>query len=331
MKTVVQRPAGGGPADKEEEAQKAAAAGLRIDEPKPDEPPFELETALAKIIGMEPLKQNIRDLGHQIRLDMRRGVGDEKQPLHMVFTGNPGTGKTSMARVMARLLHSVGYSKAPRLVEVQRADLVAEYVGQTAVKTKRVIKAAKGGVLFVDEAYRLCSTSGKDFGQEAIEELMSVMTDTDITIILAGYPAEMQDFIETNPGLFRRIRHTFHFPDYSPQELSAILLKYVDKRKFQAEPRISSPAQLGSILEHYTTPMQRQRMNGGIVEHIFEGAKRALDRTIAPDDPNPSIVLKAEHIVAGCKAVPPPPPSKGNPSSRRMQDGRVTDAQVAVA
>lgn len=321
---------GGEKLDKEAEAQKAAVAGLRIDEPKPGDPPFNLERELDKVVGMRELKTNIQELGHQIKLDIRRGV-DEKQPLHMVFTGNPGTGKTSMARIMARMLHSVGYSESPRLVEVQRADLVAEYVGQTAVKTKRVIKAAKGGVLFVDEAYRLCSSSGKDFGQEAIEELMSVMTDTDITIILAGYPSEMRDFIETNPGLFRRIRYTFSFPDYSPYELADILMKYtVEKRKFRIDQSCASPELLGQMMSQFTTPLQRARMNGGIVEHIFEGAKKALDRSISVHDSNPSIVLLREHIMEGMRSVKePPPPNKGGGHSKRM--GNDGDLPVAYA
>lgn len=308
LKSLVQRP--GGRADREEEEMKALMAALRIDNPGEDSPPFDLEAELESIVGMAELKEAVRDLQHQIRLDMRRGVLESKSPLHMIFTGNPGTGKTSVARLMAKMLHHIGYLETPRLVEVQRADLVAEYVGQTAIKTKRVIRAARGGVLFVDEAYRLCNTTGKDFGPEAIEELMAVMTDSDIVVILAGYPSEMQDFVETNPGLFRRIRCVFHFPDYDCKDLAEIFMKYVEKRKFDIERGVKNVEAMSKLFEMHTTPEQRARMNAGIVEHIFEGAKKALDRSIHPDDPNPSVTLCKSHIIDGMRGVKTPPPPR---------------------
>jgi hypothetical protein len=335
---------GNGTAGGEKETKKDKEdATFRIDEPGPDEPPFDLERELAQIVGLDGVKAEIRALAKELTLDARRakmsqgqggntspatatptGSTREKEkevqlpsrPLHMVFKGNPGTGKTSVARLLARMLHSIGYLPRPRMVETQRADLVAEYVGQTAVKTKKAVTAAKGGVLFVDEAYRLSRSTTHDFGVEAIEELMAAMGGSQCVLVLAGYPALMDGFIECNPGLFRRVRKTFTFPDYTPQELGDILRVYVEKHNFRLGTSLAAPGVLARLIYQNTTPTQRARLNGGLAEFIFDGAKRALDSELSENDPEPSVVLEARHIVAGCQAAPtPPPPSNGSATS----------------
>ena len=142
------------------------------------------------------------------------------QAPHLVFKGSPGTGKTHAARLIANLLRELGYVQGS-LVEVQRADLVAGYVGQTALKTRRVINRAKGGVLFVDEAYSLVEGDGgksSDFGREAVQELMRDLTSGDPVVILAGYPSEMEGFLRVNPGLGRRFQVRFDFKDYDASD-----------------------------------------------------------------------------------------------------------------
>lgn len=258
---------------------------------------FDLDESLSSIIGLGKLKKDIKALAHSIQLDHLRGL-PEQLPLHMIFRGNPGTGKTSIARLMAQFLKAVGYLPTDNLIEVQRSDLVAEYVGQTAIKTKAVISKARGGVLFVDEAYRLSSSEGKDFGPEAVEELMSVMNDRDLVIILAGYPPHMEQFVKLNPGIPRRIRYTFDFADYSPSELAEITLRYITKRGFQAEGE-----NLPEYIRNFIPPETLRRANGGVAEYIFRGAKRSLDDRTPPGTKSPSILLTQEDLKRGCQAV----------------------------
>ena len=149
----------------------------------------------------------------------------------MMFLGNPGTGKTSIARLVAGVLRDVGRLPRGQLHEVQRSDLVAGYVGQTAQKTKTEIEKAMGGVLFVDEAYRLApKEGGKDFGMEAIDELMAVMNDGDPIMIFAGYVKEMEEFTNSNAGFARRVQRVFHFADYTERQLAQIAMIMIKKK-----------------------------------------------------------------------------------------------------
>jgi probable Rubsico expression protein CbbX len=192
----------------------------------------QVEAVLAELdrdlVGLAPVKARIRDIAALLVIDKLRtnlGLTAQTPSLHMSFTGNPGTGKTTVAMRMAQILHRLGYVRKGHLVAVTRDDLVGQYIGHTAPKTKEVLKKAMGGVLFIDEAYYLYRPENeRDYGQEAIEILLQVMENQrdDIVVILAGYQDRMGTFFQSNPGMSSRIAHHLDFPDYAPQELLAI-------------------------------------------------------------------------------------------------------------
>ncbi|MFM0500041.1 CbbX protein [Paraburkholderia caffeinilytica] len=181
-----------------------------------------------ELIGLAPVKARIRDVAALLlvdRLRAARGFSSGAPSLHMCFTGNPGTGKTTVAMRMATILHRLGYVRKGHLVAVTRDDLVGQYIGHTAPKTREVLKRAMGGVLFIDEAYYLYRPENeRDYGQEAIEMLLQVMENNreDLVVILAGYKDRMERFFESNPGMSSRIAHHIDFPDYSLDELCRI-------------------------------------------------------------------------------------------------------------
>jgi probable Rubsico expression protein CbbX len=180
------------------------------------------------LVGLAMLKQRVRDIAALLVVDtLRRNLGLQSRPpsLHMCFTGNPGTGKTTVALRMAQILHRLGHSRKGHLVCATRDDLVGQYIGHTAPKTREVLKKAMGGVLFIDEAYYLYRPENeRDYGQEAIEILLQVMENQreDIVVILAGYRRRMDVFFQSNPGMHSRIAHHLEFPDYGPDELLRI-------------------------------------------------------------------------------------------------------------
>jgi probable Rubsico expression protein CbbX len=181
-----------------------------------------------ELIGLEPVKSRIRDIAALLLVDKLRGTLGllaAAPSLHMSFTGNPGTGKTTVAVRMAEILHRLGYVRKGHLVCVTRDDLVGQYIGHTAPKTKEVLKRAMGGVLFIDEAYYLYRPENeRDYGQEAIEILLQVMENQrdDLVVIFAGYKDRMDTFFRSNPGMSSRVAHHIDFPDYTPAELHSI-------------------------------------------------------------------------------------------------------------
>ena len=193
-------------------------------------PPEKIEDLLAELdsyIGLTEIKEEVHNLINMVQVYKMRREHDlptTDMSLHMVFTGNPGTGKTTVARIMARIYHSLGILSKGQLVEVDRSGLVAGYVGQTALKTQKVIEKAMGGVLFIDEAYALNGKSENDFGQEAIDTILKAMEDhrDDLVVIVAGYTHLMDKFIHSNPGLESRFNRFLEFADYSSDELVAI-------------------------------------------------------------------------------------------------------------
>jgi len=181
-----------------------------------------------ELIGLAPVKARIRDIAALLLVDKlraERGFSAGAPSLHMCFTGNPGTGKTTVALRMANILHRLGYIRKGHVVAVTRDDLVGQYIGHTAPKTREVLKKAMGGVLFIDEAYYLYRPENeRDYGQEAIEILMQVMENNrdDLVVILAGYKDRMDTFFSSNPGMSSRIAHHIDFPDYNVAELGQI-------------------------------------------------------------------------------------------------------------
>ena len=190
--------------------------------------------------------------------------------LHMVFSGNPGTGKTTIARLMARIYHSLGILSKGQLVEVDRSGLVAGYVGQTAIKTSKAVEKALGGVLFIDEAYALNSGSGNDFGQEAIDTLLKAMEDhrNDLVVIAAGYDGLMDVFIHSNPGLESRFNRFLHFEDYSPEELLEIFRMQCRKGCYELEEDAAGALEELLRKESAADPVSFGNARG--VRNIFE-------------------------------------------------------------
>ncbi|WP_333843869.1 CbbX protein [Pelomicrobium sp.] len=195
-----------------------------------------------ELVGLTPVKMRIREIAALLLVDRvrrRLSLTSETPTLHMCFTGNPGTGKTTVALRMADILHRLGYVRQGHLVAVTRDDLVGQYIGHTAPKTKEVLKKAMGGVLFIDEAYYLYRPENeRDYGQEAIEILLQVMENQreDLVVILAGYKEKMDRFFQSNPGMRSRIAHHIDFPDYTPEELLAIGKLMLSQQNYRLSP-----------------------------------------------------------------------------------------------
>ena len=220
---------------KSEKTEKPEKAAPQTQAAKPEEkeeiPPKEkIEDLLAELdsyVGMDAIKTEVRSLINMVQVYKLRREHDlptTDMSLHMVFSGNPGTGKTTVARIMSRIYHSLDILSKGQLVEVDRSGLVAGYVGQTALKTQKVIEKAMGGVLFIDEAYALNGKSENDFGQEAIDTILKAMEDhrDDLVVIVAGYTELMDRFIHSNPGLESRFNRFLMFEDYTPEQMVAI-------------------------------------------------------------------------------------------------------------
>jgi probable Rubsico expression protein CbbX len=195
-----------------------------------------------ELVGLQPVKTRIRETAALLLVDrLRKSVGLSAGPpsLHMCFTGNPGTGKTTVAMRMAQILHHLGYVRQGHMVAVTRDDLVGQYIGHTAPKTRDVLKKAMGGVLFIDEAYYLYKPENeRDYGAESIEILLQVMENNrdDLVVILAGYKDRMDKFFESNPGMSSRIAHHVDFPDYGSDELVSIAQLMLEKSQYRFSP-----------------------------------------------------------------------------------------------
>ncbi len=216
----------------------AAQPAAEAEEETPPEKISDLKAELNELIGLEGVKREVNNLINMVsvyNLRRQQGLKTVDMSLHMVFSGNPGTGKTMIARLMARIYKSLGILSKGHLVEVDRSRLVAGYVGQTATKTHEAIEKAMGGVLFIDEAYMLNSKSENDFGQEAIDTMLKAMEDhrEDLVVIVAGYDELMDEFIHSNPGLESRFNRFMHFDDYNIDEMLAILDLQLKKGQYQ--------------------------------------------------------------------------------------------------
>ena len=213
----------------------AAEAKPQTEEEKPSLE--ELMEHLESLVGLDEVKKDVKNLINLIKVRKLRQENDLPVPpmsLHMVFMGNPGTGKTTVARILGGLYAAIGVLSKGQLVEVDRSGLVAGYVGQTALKTKEVINSALGGVLFIDEAYALSAGGENDFGREAIETILKAMEDhrDELVVIVAGYDEPMEKFLSSNPGLESRFNKYFHFPDYNGEQLLAIFKSQCKKNSY---------------------------------------------------------------------------------------------------
>jgi len=241
---------------------------------------------LKELIGLEPVKRQIETLASVVRVNQLRKEQGLKVPAmsyHCVFTGNPGTGKTTVARLVGQIYHELGVLKEGHLVETDRSGLIAEYVGQTAVKTNKIIDSALDGVLFVDEAYTLVGTDN-DFGPEAIATLLKRMEDDRdrLVVILAGYTDEMKRFIDSNPGLQSRFTRYIDFPDYSENELRKIYLLNVKKNQYRLDQKARHA--LDEVLAKAVQGRDRHFGNARFVRNLFEKTIEHQSNRLSPLD-----------------------------------------------
>jgi len=238
----------------------------------------EIEEEMNALVGMQDVKKTLKEVYAWIYINKKReaaGLKTSPQALHMMFKGNPGTGKTTVARLIGKLFQKMGVLPKGHLIEAERADLVGEYIGHTAQKTRDLVKKAAGGILFIDEAYSLGRGGEKDFGKEAIDTLVKHMEDKQHTfiLILAGYSKEMDYFLSLNPGLQSRFPLVFEFPDYTVNELMEIAARMLKEKQYELS------REAGSKLKDHLIYVKAQKKpsfsNGRYVRNMIEKAVRS--------------------------------------------------------
>lgn len=240
---------------------------------------------LQSLIGLETVKEEVRTLANFAKVQKQRadkGLKNPNMSYHLVFTGSPGTGKTTVARIVARIYKDLGILKRGHLVETDRSGLIGQYVGQTAPKVNAMCDSALNGVLFIDEAYALTQKSGsQDYGDEAVATLLKRMEDDrdKLVVIVAGYTDEMKHFIDTNPGLQSRFNRYINFPDYTPDELYKIFRMYLNKNEYTITKEAASYVQ--QRLDYVVAHKDRNFGNARYVRNVFEKAIQCQANRIA--------------------------------------------------
>jgi len=239
----------------------------------PERPIEDLLAELDALVGLDHVKEEVRRLTSLLRIQEMRAARDLptiETSKHLVFSGNPGTGKTTVARLLSKIFRSLGVVTKGHLVETDRSGLVAGFVGQTATQTREVMDSALGGTLLIDEAYALARGGENDFGLEAVDTIVKFMEDhrDDLSVVAAGYPAEMQELIDSNPGLKSRFTRTIHFPDYDTDELVAIFELISAKKEYHLDD--TGTGRLRTVIK--AEPRGRGFGNGRFVRNVFEAA-----------------------------------------------------------